>query len=163
MYVISLEQEKITELPFMTALEARDEIHYPVDGRFHSIWPFMCSLKGIWYTLGITDEDGWFNSMSIVEVNYDKIIKESDLPYWILDEDEKSNFVPIIIVDEYRKDFERILEFLIQQSPNKTILFLVRSQCGDKDVIAGVLEYEAFIMLLNQSKILLNICYIIKK
>jgi hypothetical protein len=42
--VISFRQEKMTELPFVTPIEARDEIHYPVDGRFYSIWPFMCSL-----------------------------------------------------------------------------------------------------------------------
>ncbi len=158
--ILCVNQDNPSNIPFASAIELRNEIDFPYDGRYYSIWPFMCNSKGVWYSIG-KDDDGWFNTMSIVDSDFKGEVEESLMPYWVLDNDIRSNLTPLILFDEYRRDFERILEFLIQQSPNRTIMFMARYQGGETEIVYGVLERQEFMKLLSQSKILFNICYII--
>ena len=160
--ILCINQRNVSKLPFNTTIESRNEFDSPYDGRYGLIWPFMCSLQGIWYFLG-KEEDGWFNNMSIVTADFDKILDQDLRPFWISDEGVLSNLSPLIVFDEYKGDFENIIQFFIQQSPSKTIMFLARYQCGDTEIIEGVLQYKEFIELLSQRKILFNVCYIIRE
>lgn len=158
--ILCINQDSPSKIPFASSIELRNEIDFPHSGRYNSIWPFMCNLKGVWYSIG-KDDDGWFNTMSIVDADFDEVIEKSYMPYWVLDDDVTSNLKPLIVYNEYNKDFKSIIEFLIQQSPNRIIMFLARYQGGEKEIVQGVLKYEEFTKLLNQSKILFNVCYII--
>jgi len=158
--ILCINQDNPSKLSFVSSIELRNEIDFPDSGRYHSIWSFMCNLKGVWYSIGKHD-DGWFNAMSIVDADFDKVIEKSCMPHWVLDDEIRSNLKPLIVYDEYKRDLEIIIEFLIQQSPNSIIMFLARYQGGEKEIVHGVLKREEFTKLLNQSKILFNVCYII--
>lgn len=158
--ILCTNQDKVSKLPFTSSIELRNENDFPELGRYNSIWPFMCSLKGIWYSIG-KDDDGWFNAMSLVDADFDKVVDRSDIPYWIFDDEVISNLRPLNVYDEYKNEFNNIIEFLIQQSPHNHIMFLARFQGGEKEIVHGVLKCEEFTELLSQSKILFNVCYII--
>ena len=158
--ILCVNQKNALGLPFTTSIELRSELEFPDSSRYHSIWPFMSNTKGIWYSLG-KDEDGWFHAMSIIDADFDKEIERNLAPFWILDDDVLSNLKPMILCDEHRRDFERIIRFLIQNSSCKTVMLMARFQGGETEIIEGVLRYEEFIRLLRQSKILFNVCYII--
>ena len=158
--ILCINQNDASSLPFASSIELRSEFDSLYYGRYSSIWPFTSSLKGVWYSLG-KEEDGWFNTMSIIDADFDKEAGRNLAPFWILDVDVLSNLSPMIVRDEHRRDLEKIIHFLIQQSSIKTIMFLARYQGGETEIIEGVLKYEEFIGLLRQSKILFNICYII--
>jgi len=159
--ILCVNQSIATSLPFASSIELRSEFESSACGRYNSIWCFMSSLNGVWYTLG-REEDGWFNAMSIIDADFEKVLERNTVPLWILDDDILSNLSPIIMCNEYRKDFEKIVYFLIQQSAIKTVLFLARYQGGETEIIEGVLQYEVFVRLLRQSQILFNVCYIIR-
>jgi hypothetical protein len=158
--ILCVNQSNASKLPFASSIELRNEFDYPTSGRYFSIWPFLCSLKGVWYSLG-KDDDGWFHAMSIIDADFDRVIGNILTPYWVLDDDVISNLSPIIVNNKYMHDIERTIQFLIQQSPNNAIMFLARYQGGEKEIIQGVLDYKEFIILLNQDKILFNVCYIV--
>ncbi|BCJ92677.1 hypothetical protein acsn021_02460 [Anaerocolumna cellulosilytica] len=158
--VLCMNQDNVSVLPFASEIELRNEIDFPNLGRYYSVWPFMCKSKGIWYSIG-KDNDGYFNPMSIVDADFDNIIENSYIPYWVSDDEVKSNIKPLIVNAEYKNDFMRIIEFLLKQSPSRTIMFLGRYQGGEKEIVYGVLERQEFIKLLIQSKVLFNVCYII--
>ena len=110
-------------------------------GRYHSIWPFMCSIKGIWYSIDIDDdEDYWISIFKVVDADFDKEIDRNLMPFWIEDEGILSNLSPLIVHDEYMSDFQSAIKFLIQQSPDKTVMFLARYQGGETEITQGVLK-----------------------
>jgi hypothetical protein len=69
---------------------------------------------------------------------------------------------PLKINETYIKEFKEILELLINESPQKTIMFHSRYQCPDYEVIQGVLSLDNFYNQLESNKILFNVCYIIR-
>lgn len=158
--VLVLHQKQATALPFTSSIDIIDEFQECL--RYKEIWRFMTMTEGVWYILG-KEEDGWFNTLSIVDTDFDECKEDKQIPYWVLDDDIISNLTPIIVYNEFKSDFEKILKFLIQQSPTKTIMFLARYQGGEHEVVGGVLKYLEFITLLNKNKILFNVCYIISE
>lgn len=158
--ILCINQDHPSELPFKTSIELRNEYDFPEEGRYKSIWSFMCNSNGVWYSVG-KDDDGWFNAMEIIAADFDKVLDKNQVPYWVFDEDVKSNLKPVVVFDEYKIEFDNIIKFLIQQSPNNMIMFMARYQGGEKEIINGVLKREEFAKLLNQSMILFNVCYII--
>ncbi|AQR93125.1 hypothetical protein [Clostridium saccharoperbutylacetonicum] len=160
--ILSINQERVSKPPFISSIELRNEIDSVDAQRYYSIWPFMSNSKGVWYSLG-KDEDGWFNAMSIVDACFDEHVQRKYIPYWVSDDEVISNLKPLIVYNEYKSEFEKIIKFLIQQSPNRSIMFLARYQGGEKEIIYGVLKRQEFVKLLSESKILFNICYIINE
>jgi hypothetical protein len=67
----------------------------------------------------------------------------------------------LIVREIYKKDFDRIIQFLIEESPNKMIMFLADYQSYRREILQGVIRYKNFHKLLNESKIYFNTCYII--
>lgn len=159
--VLCINQDKAVKLPFASPIELRNENDFPELGRYASIWPFMCGSRGIWYSMG-KDDDGWFNAISLVDADFDNTVGRRHAPYWIFDEEVLDNLKPLIVFDEYRNEFDRIVEFLIHESPNKHVMFLARFQGGEQEIIHGVMKRKDFTKLLGQSKIFFNVCYIIK-
>lgn len=158
--ILCINQDKPSKLPFVTSIELRNENDFPETVRYQSIWSFMCNSNGIWYSVG-KDNDGWFNTMQIVDADFDNVLERNYIPYWIFDDEVVSNLKPLIVFDEYKKEFDNIIKFLIQQSPNNMIMFMARYQGGERQIVHGVLKRGEFTKLLSQSKILFNVCYII--
>lgn len=157
--ILVIDQEKPSTLPFQSTIEVIDESNEKL--RYRASWRYMTSTKGSWYCLGHTD-DPCFNAYSILEADLDTDIKNRFLPYWVDNEKIRSNLIPCSIVKEYAEDFFRILSYLVEQSPVRTIMFLAKLQSNDEEIICGVLSLEQFCSLHNQGKILFNVCYLIR-
>ncbi|HWT76908.1 MAG TPA: hypothetical protein VN258_19580 [Mobilitalea sp.] len=158
--VISLNQEKPISLPFQSDILLKNELEDEGFGRYHTIWPFMCGSKGVLYSLVVEMEEDYFSSFPICDSDFEA--KSNHIPYWIEKDDIKDVLNPLIIFERYRNDFEQIIKFLINNSPIKTIMFQTRYQGGDHEIICGVLNYKEFSDLLDDKKILFNVCYLIR-
>ena len=157
--VISVGQNEVTKFRDNISIIVENEIEND-EARYFEIWPFMCSTKGIWYTLGVIYR-GFFNAVPICGSNYDTSIDTLPIPYWISDESVKESLTPLIIKDPYKTEFKEILELLINESPQKSIMFHSRYQCPDNEIVQGVISFDDFWSQLESNKILFNICYII--
>jgi hypothetical protein len=158
--ILSVNQKKVTkfreDLSIIVENEVEDE-----KLRYFEIWPFMCQTKGIFYTLGVIYK-GYFNAIPICSSNFDIEPDHLPIPQWITDESVKGSLTPLKINETYIKEFKEILELLINESPQKTIMFHSRYQCPDYEVIQGVLSLDNFYNQLESNKILFNVCYIIR-
>lgn len=157
--ILVLEQEKPIKLPFISPIKLINEFEEKL--RYHDIWQYMKIIKGVWYCIGIYDEEyDMFTAFPICDSDFD-MEDPSKMPYWIKDEDIRYVLTPLIIYDEYQTDFKKIIKYMIGQSPIKKIMFLARYQWGDKEIICGVLSYSEFITMLENQEILFNVSYII--
>lgn len=161
--ILVLNQDKPCKLPFSTKFDLLNEIDNNESiARYHTIWPYMTQSKGIWYSI-INDKDEIsLGALRVCNSDFEVEEKDIEMPYWVKDDDIKGNLTPLIIIDEYYEDFVKTLEYLIQQSPSREIMFLSRYQGGDEEIICGILKFEVFINLLNERKILFNVCYIVR-
>lgn len=163
--ILVLNQSEPCKIPFNAKFELLNEIdHNEYIARYHTIWPYMTQSRGIWYTIVRDKEKLWHGALHICDSDFEIEEKKIKIPYWVKDNDDKSNLTPLIINEEYSFDFIKTIEYLINQSPNKTILFLARYQGGEeeKEIICGILAINEFMELLNKKEILFNICYIIR-
>lgn len=159
--ILVVNQEKQSKLSFASSIVLLNEIEDDDGKRYHSIWPFMTNTKGIWYLL-ISSEDESTGEISICDSDFETEIKNLPVPPWIDDEDILYYLTPIVILKKYRSDFEKIINSLIQQSPNKTIMFLGRYQSKEYEIVYGVFSLNEFFSLLDKGKILFNVCYIVR-
>ena len=159
--VIVMNQKNPVKLPFESKIEVHNEFDNYGAKRYHSIWSYMTQTRGIWYSL-LKEKNGLFNAYEICDSDYEIEENKIDMPYWIYNEDIKYNLTPLIIREDYKNDFEKIIKYLIDQSPIKTIMLLARYQSTEHEVVCGVLTLNEFKELLNKGKILFNVCYIIR-
>lgn len=140
----------------------RNEIDDKNARRYHTIWPFMTHMKGIWYSL--VTENGLYTALDICNPDYETKLSVTDIPYWISNEDEVIyDLRPLHINDFYQDEFNTILSFLLSHSPIKTVMFLVRYQSEEREIVCGVFSKAEFLDLLRKGRILCNICYIIRE
>lgn len=159
-HVLVLNQEKPINLDFESQIELQNEKKHKINmGRYYDMWPFLMKQKGILYLLCI-DHEGVQDSYPICYGDFKaKNIKK---PYWIYDQRIRSHLVPFLVKPEYRFDFEKIIRFLIDKSPEKTIFFHTRFQGGDDEIICGTLSLPDFFAMLDHNRILFNVCYILQ-
>lgn len=157
--ILVLQQENVTPVPLKFPFEIQIELKE--QGLQEIFWPFMSSSKGVWYTVGI-EEDGLYSALPILESDFETV-DDSDLPYWVKDEEVKSNLTTMRIVDIYEEKLFDLMSYLIEQSPLKTIMLMSRYQGGDKEIVCGVFSLNEFIDLHAQGKVLFNVCYIIRQ
>lgn len=129
--------------------------------RYRTIWPFMTSSDGAWYSL-VKEHDGLFDAYTICDSDFEKDEKDIDMPYWIDDEDTKYDLTPLIIRKNFRVDFEKIVRNLIKTSSVETIMILASYQSHNKEIICGTMSFSEYLKLLDKGKILFNVCYIIR-
>ena len=161
----------IKSLPFSSAFSFRLEnkkrcAHhkgYDVD------WQFMNSCPGYWYSLEPVD----YSSDSVACYDMCDIIYDGEklrIKKSRFDNDgqfyantfEYIDFLPVFnIKPEFRRDFEEIILYFIEQSPVNMIIFLARFQGDEKDVIQGVFPKEEFFQLLDNRTVKFNHCYIV--
>lgn len=159
--ILVLNQKNPSKIPFESSINVLNEVHDYSGKRYHSIWPFMTRGNGIWYSL-VKDLDG-LSYASFCDSDFEADEKDLPIPYWITDSSIIYNLTPLIVEQEYRSEFEKIVLFLLRESPIRTIMLLARYQGGDEEIICGMLSVKDFMGILDQGKILFNVCYIIKE
>jgi hypothetical protein len=158
--IICVGQEKVIHFREGLNIIVENEIEHG-ESRYAEIWPFMCKTKGIWYTLGVI-YSGFFNAVPICGSIFDINPQSLPIPHWITDEAVKESLTPLFIKEAYKNEFKEILEMILNDSPQKTIMFHSRYQCPDYEIIQGILSLEEFWSKLESNKILFNVCYIIR-
>jgi hypothetical protein len=118
-------------------------------------------MNGIWYTLGVND-DGMSWALDILETDFDKFINQDNYS-WVGDKDYLENITPLRVKQHYFDDFKKILEYLVDLSPVKTIMMYARYQGGDEEIIQGPIPFEKYIEMLQKDEIPFNVCSIIRK
>lgn len=158
--ILVVKQKKLYHTNFKSTITVKNEIE---DGfsRYIKIWPFMTKTEGVWYSL-VKEDNGLFDAYAICDSDFEKDIKDISMPYWIDDEDIQYHLTPLIIREKFRTDFEKIVRDLIKTSPERTIMILARYQSHDKEVICGTMSFSEYLKLLDEGKILFNVCYIIR-
>ncbi|PXV83877.1 hypothetical protein C8E03_1432 [Lachnotalea glycerini] len=131
--------------------------------RYFEIWPYFSQTPGILYTLVQEMEEDYFSSFPICDSIFDRNEDELSLPYWIDNTEIIENLTPLLIKQNVMSEFVEIIRFLVESSPIKTIMFHTRYQGGDYEIICGVINIEEFFSMLQNEKILFNVCYIIRK
>jgi len=130
--------------------------------RASDTWKFMSYQPGVWYSMGIIDEDDWFWAFDLLDTDFDKLINQ-DRYNWINDKDYLENITPLRVKKQYFADFKKILEYLIDLSPIKTIMMYARYQGGDEEIIQGPIPFEKYMEMLQKDEIPFNVCSIITK
>ena len=121
--------------------------------RYYAIAPLMNYIDGIWYGLHCSEDE-------IAGTNICDYVENSDIyPYWINAEEIKMDLTALVINEEYLNSLIEILRFLIKKSPIHTVILFSRYQSNEAEVMCGTLSIEDFVSLLNQRKILNNVCY----
>lgn len=157
--ILVLEQERPSKFHFITRINIKNE--YQEKLRYCHKWKYVTGMKGIWYSMGIYDaEFDMFTNYPLCYSDF-KIKDPARMPYWIKDEDIQYSLTPLIIHDEYKEEFKKILEYLLSQSPINKIIFSGAYQGGEKEIICGLLSYSEFITMLENQEILFNVSYII--
>lgn len=160
--IVSIEQKNTTHFGQDLSILVQNEIEHKDEGvaRYYKIWPQMCKTEGIWYTLGRIHR-GFFSAIPICESDFHISPKVLPIPNWITDPDVIESLTPISIKEEYINDFKTIVECLINESPQKKILFLARYQCPDEEVMIEPITLDEFYSRLENKNILFNACYTI--
>jgi hypothetical protein len=145
-------------------------------------WAFMCTCVGYWYhLLPVEDESEPFPGLSgcyiVCNAHYSQQSRDDFEIYRQLPEGEdypkfdnlydeweyytNISLAALEIKQEYREDFEKIIDYFLERSPVNMIIFLPRYQGSERDNIQGVLKRELFFEMLDTGKIKFNTCYII--
>lgn len=154
--ILVVNQEKPSKIPF------KSSIAYDLQVPKYDSWQYIYESRGIWYYLG-KEENNLFNAASFCSSNFDIDEHQLPIPYWIKSEDVIYHLTPLVIKNEYKKEMRTILQFFINESPVKTLLFLARYQGGNQEIVQGVISFNDFFDLLESGKVLFNICYIIRE
>jgi hypothetical protein len=102
------------------------------------------------------------NAFPLCDSDFAVSMSENFLPLKVTEEDRRGNLTVFIIKEIYYREFVKLVKFLIENAPNKKILFQTRYQGGDKELIIGVIKWSEFLTMLDQKQIFFNICYIIE-
>lgn len=126
----------------------------------NDLWRFISNIDASWYEITL-DSNGVKTAYEIIDSDFDKECK--DKFNWIEDEDILSNLTPIIFNNKYKESLKEIMNKMLDLSSIKTILFKARYQGGDKEFVEGVIPFEKFKIMMDEEKLMFNICYIIEK
>jgi len=129
--------------------------------RYAEIWPFFSSVDGIMYSVGYYGAHNFFSALEICELDSEKEIPASELSGWFPGF-AGENLTPFVIRPKFYDDLEYVLRTLLEDSPQKTLLFQTRYQCEDIELIVGTFRYQDFIGMLRAGKVLFNACYVIQ-
>lgn len=159
--IIVVNQKKAVQIREKMSIILQNEQDNEEVNRYFEIWPFFSNMPGVLYTLVKQVNEELFSSFPICDANFEADLNGLELPYWVKDTNIKENLVPFIIKDEFLSDFEKVLLFLIESSPIKTVLFQTRYQCDTDEIICGVISFSNFLSMLLNGQILFNVCYIV--
>ena len=160
--IIAVNQIKPIHMKDLSIIILQNEIEHFGVNRYAEIWPFFSSTQGILYSLVTEIQDGLYNALELCDSNFEVVAPDNLLPSWI-SEDIRENLTPFIVKENVYKEFISILKYLLENAPQKKILFQTRYQGGDEEIVFGVIRLSHFIDMLNKNQVLFNVCYIITK
>ena len=147
-------------------------------------WAYPCTCVGYWHTLMLVEDrtpeypdDYYFDCYKVCNAHYSQQSLDDFKVWTSLPEGEpypkfdnlygeweyykNVSLATLEIKEEYREDFEKIIDYFLERSPAKMIIFLPRYQGEERDNIQGVLKRDLFFEMLDTGKIKFNTCYII--
>ena len=147
--------------PFSSSIVLKSELDSPFFERYHEIWPFFSSIRGIMYSLVQDTGDEYYSSFPLCDSDFD--LQLESLPFLIeKEEDVMYHLTAFYVKEEFFSDFLKLVHFLLTTAPDKRILFHTRYQGGEREVILGVVKWENFVKMLKKRAVYFNICYIIE-
>ena len=183
LHVLCIMQEKKTKQPpfssiFTWKVRHRGKnsfpkcyYHYPSlekkEKREYSYWSFMNSCCGFWYDL-LPKEPQWDSCYGWLEFSdYHSEYRPFIMPtnYCLPDDFPEyiSKLETFWIKKKYMRDFEKIIDYFLSESPVGMIIFLARGQGDKRDIVNGVISRNQFFSMMKNKKFRLNMCYIIRK
>ena len=173
LYILCIMQEKKTkQLPFLSTftweVKHRGKNSYPKDyyrkcDGYVGTWAFMNSCCGFLYYLLPADESliNYCGCGALCDVHYvEPAPTNRCLPDELAEYVSKRN-TAVIIKPEYMRDFEKIIDYFLSESPVDMIIFLSRWQGEERDIVHGVIPRDEFFSMMTNKQIRLNMCYII--
>ena len=165
------QDKPVDSLPFPSVFQfnIRNKNKYS-HGKCYYSWQFMNSCPGFWYDFLPKDfkfGEEWGCSR-VGDILYDEEKMKIRLPKFYAGEDDYADIFEYIeflpefgIKQKYRKGLKKVIRYFIDQSPVNMIIFLLRFQGDDKDIIQGVFPKEEFFKMLDNKQVKFNHCYVI--
>lgn len=159
--ILAINQEQPIHLQSQGEILLHNERDNYEVNRYAEIWPFFSHAKGILYSIVTEFNEGFYSSYKLCDSDFEATVPDYLLPIWI-SEDAKYNITPLLIKDDMQKDFIKIVQKILESSPQKRVLFHSRYQGGDEEIILGTIKMSKFINMLINKEIMFNICYILE-
>lgn len=133
------------------------DIYIEKEQRYCDIWKFITQQKGAWYSL-LADENEIAGTDICEHLGYsDSVIFPE------IDSEINECISPYKIRQEYKDDVKKIMEYLIECSPMKTIYVLARYQSSEKEIVRGTYSIEKFFSMMDSETVYANVCYIVSE
>ena len=155
--IIAINQKEPMKLNFTSKIILQNEKDDDMVNRYAEIWPYFSNTSGILYSLVMKMNEEYYSSFPICDSDFETEIQEYFLPTCLL-EDYKENLTPFIVRESFIREFIEIIKCLLENSPQKRILFQTRYQGGDQEIIVGVIKMENFLEMLKGKKVFFNVC-----
>lgn len=159
--IIAIGQKEPIKLNFTSKIILQNERDDYIVKRYAEIWPFFSNTDGVLYSLVMKMNEEYYSSFPMCDSDFETEIQEYFLPACLMEEN-KENLTTFIVKEAYRREFIEILQYLLENSPQKRILFQTRYQGGDREIIVGVIKINKFLEMLKSKNVFFNVCYIIE-
>ncbi|MBQ2802852.1 MAG: hypothetical protein IJF07_03030 [Lachnospiraceae bacterium] len=159
--IIAINQKEPVKLNFASKIILQNEKDDYMVNRYAKIWPYFSNTSGVLYSLVMKMNEEYYSSFPICDSDFETEIQEYFLPTCLLEEN-KENLTPFIVREPFIQEFIEILQYLLENSPQKRILFQTRYQGGEQEIIVGVIKMKKFLEMLKSKKVLFNVCYIVE-
>lgn len=159
--ILAFNQIEPIKLNYSTKILLQNEKDDYMVNRYAEIWPFFSNTPGVLYSLVMEMSEGYYSSFPICDSDFETEIKEYSIPTCLVEEYEE-NLTPFIVKEQFVSEFIQIVQYILENAPQKRILFQTRYQGGDKEIIVGVLKMKHFLKMLRSKEILFNVCYIVE-
>ena len=160
--IIAINQKEPIKLNFGSRILLQNEKEDDMVNRYAEIWPCFSDTAGILYSLVMEMKEGYYSSFPICDSDFEEELQEYFLPTCLQDEN-RDNLTPFLVKEIYAQEFIKILQYILDNAPQKRILFQTRYQGGDKEIIVGVIKWSQFLDMLNSKKVFFNVCYIVEE
>ncbi|MCI8714146.1 MAG: hypothetical protein HFH23_18350 [Ruminococcus sp.] len=159
--IISINQKKPICLKERNGILLHNETENYEVHRYAKIWPFFSNVEGILYSIIKKCGEDSYSAYELCDSNFDAVAPTEELLGWI-SEEVKENLTPLVLKDEGRDDVIYFIQKILENSPEKRILFQTRYEWGDKEIILGTLNIKQFVDMLKNNKVFFNVCYIVE-
>lgn len=157
--VISMNQRKPVHIAHPSEILLQNEIEDFGVNRYSEIWPFFSNTPGILYSLVTKINEDYYSARKICDSDF-SVTSEEELFKWV-SRDSIENLTPFIVENKFYDEFVNIITYLLNNAPQKRILFQTRYQGRDEEVVLGVIKISKFMEMLPRKQILFNTCYIL--
>ena len=163
-FILVLHTDEDIVIPSSTKIYV-ETMHFPHNyDRTSGDFPYMTMHKGTLVSLLNPNPDRRFlGAFDICTADFEHPEEHIKYPSWMQREETRNGLVPLVILNEYIKDFQEILQCLIDKSPIGKLMFLAQYQGDYEKVVCGTIPISEFFSLLAQKEILFNTYYILCK